>query len=355
MDVGTRMELALRPPTQEVVEKEELRELFETKREPVHYIGLEISGKLHVGSLLLNGYKINDLKKAGCRTQVFLADWHSVINNKLGGNWEKIRAAARYYEEAFKFFCPGAEIKTGSELYAGNDEYWRDVVLFSKHMTLKRATRCLSIMGRSESESLDLAQYFYPPMQGVDIRHLQVDIAHAGMDQRKIHMAAREVYPKMGWKKPVALHHFLLSGLSEPPKSTGESKGDEVFENKMSKSKPDSAIFIHDSAEEIQRKLAKAYCPPAAEKNPVLEIAKFALFREAGAVLEVERPEKFGGDIVFHSYAEVEKAYLDKKLHAMDLKNAVGKALDEALAPIRRHFEAKPELLRVFEETRVTR
>ncbi|MFH1106573.1 MAG: tyrosine--tRNA ligase [Candidatus Micrarchaeota archaeon] len=355
MDVETRMGLALRPPTQEVVETDELRGLFETKREPVHYIGLEVSGRLHVGSLLLNGFKTNDLKKAGCRTQVFLADWHSVINRKLGGDWGKIRAASKYYEEAFKFFCPGVEIKTGSALYKGNDGYWKDVVQFGRHMTLKRATRCLTIMGRSESESLDLAQYFYPPMQAVDIKHLGVDIAHSGMDQRKIHMAAREVFPKMGWTKPVALHHYLLSGLTEPPKSAGEGKEDEVFESKMSKSKPDSAIFIHDSAQEIQRKMAKAYCPPTAENNPVLEMAKFVVFREEKAALEVERPEKFGGDTSFASYAELEKAYAEKRLHAMDLKKAVAAALDKALAPVRSHFEKKPELLKVFSETQVTR
>ncbi len=355
MDVETRLELALRPPTQEVVEKDELRALFETKREPVHYIGLEISGMLHVGSLLLNGFKINDLKNAGCRTQVFLADWHSVINSKLGGDWEKIRAAAKYYEEAFRFFCPGVEISLGSELYHENDGYWKDVVAFSKNLTLKRATRCLTIMGRNENETLDLAKYFYVPMQGVDIKHLGVDIAHAGMDQRKIHMAAREVFPKMGWKKPVALHHYLLSGLTEPPKASGEGKEDEVYESKMSKSKPDSAIFIHDSPVEIRRKMAKAYCPPSAEKNPVLEMARFVAFREEGAVLEVERPQKFGGDVVFDSYAALEKAYLEKKLHAMDLKNAVGSALDAALEPVRAHFEKKPELLNVFAEARVTR
>ena len=192
-------------------------------------------------------------------------------------------------------------------------------------------------------------------MQGVDIKHLGVDIAHAGMDQRKIHMAAREVFPKMGWSKPIALHHFLLSGLTEPPKAAGDAKEDEVFENKMSKSKPDSAIFIHDSPEEIRRKMAKAYCPPAVERNPVLEMARFVAFREENAVLKVERPAKFGGDAAFDSYASLEAAYSEKKLHAMDLKTAVAAALDAALSPVRKHFESRRELLKVFEGTQVTR
>ena len=53
-------------------------------------------------------------------------------------------------------------------------------------------------------------------MQAVDIHSLNVDIAHAGMDQRKIHMLVREIFPKMKWRVPVAIHHKLLPGLSKP-------------------------------------------------------------------------------------------------------------------------------------------
>ncbi|MFH1257927.1 MAG: tyrosine--tRNA ligase, partial [Candidatus Micrarchaeota archaeon] len=198
MDIDNRLQLAMRPPTEEIVTHEEMHALLQNEAHPSHYIGLEISGKLHLGSLLINGFKVNDLTKAGFKTQVFLADWHSVINNKMGGDWEKIRKAARYYEEAFKFFCPGSKIIRGTELYEGNDGYWKDVITFSKHLTLARATRCLTILGRSEKDSLELAQYFYPSMQAIDVKHLEVDVCHAGMDQRKIHMVAREVFPKMG-------------------------------------------------------------------------------------------------------------------------------------------------------------
>ncbi len=335
-----RVELACRAPTQEIVEKEELKRLLETQREPVHYIGFEISGLLHAGSLLMAGYKINDLKKAGFKTQLFLADWHTVINDKLEGDWERVKKASAYYEEAFEFFCPGVHIVRGSELYHGNDEYWRDVVEFSKHLTLKRATRCLTIMGRSEAEAVQLAQYLYVPMQGVDIKHLKVDVAHAGMDQRKVHMAAREIFPKMKRKKPIALHHAILSSLAPPASS-------EEYGNKMSKSKPGSAVFIHDSAEEIKQKLQKAYCPEHAEGNPVLDLAKYIVFHE-GKAFRVERPQKFGGEILFTSFEEVHKAYAEKKLHAQDLKNAVAEALNQQLEPVRKHFENKKELLQPF-------
>jgi tyrosyl-tRNA synthetase len=41
----------------EVVTRDELIELFKTNSSPKHYIGLEISGFLHLGSLISTGSK----------------------------------------------------------------------------------------------------------------------------------------------------------------------------------------------------------------------------------------------------------------------------------------------------------
>jgi tyrosyl-tRNA synthetase len=241
MDVEERLELVTREPTEEVIALDELRTLLQTKSRPRHYIGLEISGMLHLGSLVLTGFKINDFIKAGIETTVFLADWHTYINDKLGGDWDRIKQVSQYYAEAFKFFCPGVNIILGSDLYKQHGErYWEEFVRFSKHMTLARTMRSLTIMGRSESEkSIDLSQLLYPPMQSVDIKALDLDIVHAGMDQRKIHMLVREIFPKLKWKVPVLVHHHLLPGLSEPLKMglAEDAAEDARLSSKMSKSK----------------------------------------------------------------------------------------------------------------------
>ncbi len=351
MDLNSKLDLILSQPTVEVVQKDELVSLLETNSSPSHYVGFEISGKLHLGSLIVVGSKVNDLIKCGFKCKIFLADWHSVINEKLGGDWGKILKAADYFEEAFKLFCPGVEILRGSDLYHNNDAYWKKVVLLSRHVTLARDTRCLQIMGRKESESLHIAQYIYPPMQAVDINELQVDVTHAGLDQRKIHMLAREVFPKMNWKVPVALHTALLAGLLPPEQIPGDgedSKFDKVVASKMSKSKPDTAIFVHDSSAEISRKISGAYCPvKVVEGNPVLDICKLILFKQFKA-LKVERPQKFGGDVEFASFDELEKEFGQGKLHPLDLKKVVAKKIDEVVSPIRSHFEKRGNLLDVF-------
>ena len=348
MDVDERLAFIMREPTEEVVTSDELHTLIETKTHPKHYIGLEISGMLHIGSLVMTGFKINDFMKAGINTTVFLADWHTYINDKMGGDWDRIKKVSQYYTEAFKFFCPGVNIVLGSDLYKKTQDYWENFVRFSKHMTLARTMRSLTIMGRSEAEkNLDLSQLLYPPMQSVDIKALDLDIVHAGMDKRKIHMLVREIFPKLGWKVPVLVHHHLLPGLSEPLRiSIDEGNGDDTrISSKMSKSKPASGILIHDDEKAIRDKIGKAFCPVGvAAGNPILELVRYVIFHEFDE-FAIERPTKYGGSITYTSYKDIEHDFITKKVHPMDLKNSTATYINKIIEPIRKHFEGRePQL-----------
>lgn len=350
MDVTEKIRLVTREPTEEVVTQEELLNLFNTNSQPKHYIGLEISGFMHLGSLILTGFKINDFIKAGVKCTVFLADWHTYLNNKLGGDWDKIRMVSKYYADAFKMFCPGVEIVEGSQLYESKRDYWLNLVKFSKNMSLERTMRSLTIMGRTaDKDKIDLGQLFYPPMQAVDIHTMDLDIVHAGMDQRKIHMLVREIFPKMKWKVPVAVHHHILAGLGEPePASDPDS---DFVSSKMSKSKSASGIFVHDTDEEINLKFKKAWCPEGmVEKNPVLEISKYIIFHKFNEVT-VERPEKFGGNVTYTSYQDLEGDFAQKKLHPSDLKATVSKYVTEIIRPIREKITLTPELAEAIKKT----
>ncbi len=357
MDLETKLELIKRLPTEEILLEEELRELLTTNENPSHYIGFEISGLLHLGTLIITGDKINDLCEAGINCTVYLADWHSFINKKLGGSWENILKAAEYYKKAFKFYCAKANILLGSKFYEENAEYWKDIMRFASKVTLARTVRTLTIMGRNEKEELSMAQYFYPIMQAVDVKYIGREIAHGGMDQRKIHVLCREIFPKLNWRKPIAIHHHLLPGLAEPPKIETEDKTERVAAAKMSKSKPWTAIFIHDSEEEIRRKLRKAWCPEKqVEMNPVLEIAKYIIFRRKQS-LTIERETRYGGTIEVNSYEELEKMYVKGEIHPLDLKEAVAKEINSIIEPIRKFFESGEnkklvEIIKKFEITR---
>jgi len=340
MDITEKINLISRPPIEEVVTEEELLELLKTNSNPKHYIGIEISGFLHLGSLISTGFKINDFIQAGVNCTVFLADWHTLLNDKLGGSFENIRKVSKYYEDAFKLVCPGVNIVLGTDLYDSKKEYWSELVQIAKHMSLARTMRTLTIMGRSENdEKIDLAKLLYPAMQAADIHSLDLDIVHAGMDQRKIHMLVKDVFPKMKWKVPVAVHHKLLPGLSKP----AEVKPDgEVA--KMSKSDPNAGVFIHNSDDEIRTKIKKGFCEEGSiENNPVLEIAKNVIFHEFDTI-SIERPEKFGGNVSYDNFASMESDFVQKKLHPSDLKQAVGESLVKIISPIREKLSLSEEL-----------
>ncbi|HEX2471965.1 MAG TPA: tyrosine--tRNA ligase, partial [Nitrososphaera sp.] len=265
-----------------------------------------------------------------------------------GGDWDRIKKVSQYYTEAFKFFCPGVNIVLGSDLYKKTQDYWENFVRFSKHMTLARTMRSLTIMGRSEAEkNLDLSQLLYPPMQSVDIKALDLDIVHAGMDQRKIHMLVREIFPKLDWKVPVLVHHHLLPGLSEPLRiSLDEGTGDDSrISSKMSKSKPASGILIHDDEKVIRDKIGKAFCPVGvAAGNPILELVRYVIFHEFDEFV-IERPTKYGGSITYTSYKDIEHDFITKKIHPMDLKNSTATYINKIIEPIRKHFEGRePQL-----------
>jgi len=93
-----------------------------------------------------------------------------------------------------------------------------------------------------------------------------------------------------------------------------------------------------DTKEEIENKFKKAFCPAKqAKDNPVLEYCRYIIF-EKNNEFKIERPEKFGGNATFKSYEELETAFIEGKVHPMDLKNSAAKYIDGLIAPVRKHF-----------------
>ena len=316
---------------------------------------------MHIGMGLVCGSKIKDMIEAGFEFIIFLADWHSWINNKLGGNLENIRTCGEYFKHCFTALGIKPEkvrYVWASEL-ARDIKYWEKVIRIAKSVSLRRTWRALPIMGREMNlQDMETAWVYYPCMQAADIFYMDLDVACAGMDQRKAHMLARDVAEKTGWKKPVCVHTHLLMGLQGPGKMGSFDENAEInlqISSKMSKSIPKSCIFVHDSPEEIRAKLRAAYCPPKeARGNPVLELARYVIFAERN-VLEVPRPERYGGPVAFESYGELEKSYVEGRLHPLDLKEGVAEALIEILAPVREYFRQHPEPLERMLEMKITR
>lgn len=352
--------------TVEIITREELKQLLMTEKNPRGYIGVEPSGLFHIGWIVWVK-KLKDLMDIGVKMHLLEATWHAQINDKLEGDIERIRMCGKYFEYALK----ALGVDTDKLIFVTADEfmdtldYWSMVFKVSKSLTLARVKRAMTIMGRKASEAeLDFSKMLYPSLQVTDIFYGEFKICLGGTDQRRAHILAREVAEKInvGWK-PIAIHTPLIPGLAGLQRMNPEdiAKMDTMeisIEAKMSKSKPGDAIFIHDTPDEIRKKIRNAYCPPKTlEHNPIIAINKYILFDEQ-FVLHIDRPEKYGGPIDITSFDDLAKLYTTGKLHPLDLKIATAEALIKFLEPARKMFETDKkarEYLEAVKQARVTR
>jgi len=344
---------------EEIITDEDLKTLLNSDENLIAYDGFEPSGQIHIAQGILRTINVNKMTKAGIKFKMWVADWHAYANNKLGGDLDKIKITGKYFIEVWKacgMDLDNVEFHWASD-YVKRDEYWKLVLQIAKTNSLKRFIRTAEIMGRDESMDLTAAQIIYPCMQCADIFMLGAKITQLGMDQRKVNMLAREIGPQLGYWKPVVVSHHMLMGLGQPATET-DDKTKRTIELKMSKSKPDSSIFMTDSYEDIKRKMNKAWAPEGViEENPVLEYCKYIIFEKYDN-LTIDRPEKWGGPLKIADYDDLVKKYEAKEVHPMDLKNAVADKLNELLEPVRKHFTENKEaadLLKQVQSFQITR
>lgn len=339
---------------EEIIKEDELKALLHSDEKLIAYDGFEPSGQIHIAQGILKAIHVNKMTKAGVMFKMFVADWHAMANNKMGGDLERIKTVGRYFIEVWN--ACGMDLKNVEFVWASdmakNPNYWKLVLQVGKSNALRRFVRTAEMMGREESlDNLTGAHIIYSCMQVADIFMLGAKITQLGIDQRKVNMLAREIGPQLGYWKPVVVSHHMLMGLGKPV-STSQNALDRTIELKMSKSKPDTAIFMTDTTEDVRRKIMKAYCTEGSvDDNPILEYCKYILFESFDEIV-IERPQKFGGTLKFANYQELEQTFKNKRLHPSDLKQSVILYLDKLLTPVRRHFETDKNAKILLEQVR---
>ncbi|MFC1728495.1 tyrosine--tRNA ligase [Nanoarchaeota archaeon] len=322
--------------TDEIVSEKELTELLKKKKQPSVYLGTAITGRPHVAYFLWV-LKLADFLNAGCKVKLLLADLHGALDNTP---WDLLNKRYEYYSIVIPamFKAIGANIKN-FEIVKGSDfqlkkEYFFDILKMSTAASVHDATKAASEvvkMGKNPKTS----GLIYPIMQSLDEQYLDVDIQYGGRDQRKIMMFARENLPKLGYKARVEIMTPIIPGL------IGE---------KMSASDEASKIDLMDDEKTVQKKLSKAFCPEGVvEENGVLSFLKYVIMvlkEDAGESFLVERPDKFGGNKSYKTYSEIEKDFVSKKLHPMDLKNSASKEINILLEPVRKAIKGKEKLIK---------
>lgn len=322
---------------EETVTEEELDEILEKER-PVAYIGYAPTGMMHLGHFS-TVRKIADFVEAGFEFKFLIADIHAELDIEKSPV-KLVKARTEYYKKAINGMLAAGGIDPDEvEFYLGSDyqhgpEYQKGYMKIMENVTVNRAKRSINEVVRHE-DGMKASALLYSAMQVMDCVALNVDVAFAGTDQRRVYMLGREALPEIGERKPTCVFAPLLSGLQG---------------GKMSASKRSSKISIHDSKEEISEKINGAYCPEGEKKdNGVLELLKFLIFPiydQNGKEFTIERLEKYGGDVRYSSYSELESDFLNNDLHPQDLKKSTSEAIYKVLNPIRKRFEGEEDLLK---------
>ncbi len=324
--------------TEEILTPDELAELLETKKEPVVYLGNAPTGRPHIG-YLIPAIKIKDFVSAGLKVKILAADIHAHLDN-MKSPFELLDKRVEFYNMELKELYKAIGVDVSKiEFVKGSDfeldkKYTMDVYRLAALTSFERAKHAAAEVVKF-GENPKLSGFLYPILQTLDEEYLGADIQYGGADQRKIFGFARESHPKIGQRKRVEIMTPMLPG---------------IMGGKMSASDASSKIDLLDSEAEIAAKIKKAYCPEGdLIDNGIMAFVKFVLMilkEDNSEAFLIERVQKFGGDVEYKNYADLENDFVAKKLYPEDLKKAVAREIEQILKPVREFFEDKMELIK---------
>ncbi|HTY43672.1 MAG TPA: tyrosine--tRNA ligase [Patescibacteria group bacterium] len=325
MDIDSKIDLIKRN-TAEIITESELKELLRKKEKPVVYLGTAITGKPHLAYFMWV-LKLSDFLRAGFKVKVLLADLHGALD---GTSWEILDKRYDYYAKTIPLMFEAIGVDTKNlEFVKGSDfelkpEYMYDVLQVSSLASIHDLKKAASEVVKF-GDNPKLSGLIYPIMQMMDEQYLEADVQYGGADQRKIFMFAREYHEKIGYKPRIEIMTPIIPGL---------------VGKKMSASDPKTKIDILDDEETIKSKIQNAECEAGNPDNGVMAFLKYVLMTiktDRKEKLIIKRKKEHGGDLTYKNYSEVEKDFISKRLHPLDLKNAIAEEIINLMKPIWKH------------------
>lgn len=324
---------------QETIRPDIIREILPTRPLKIYW-GTATTGRPHA-AYFVPSIKIAQFLRAGCEITVLLADLHGFLDaDKAPEGVLEFRA--QYYERTIRAMLTavGVDLKNlrfvrGSS-YQLTPQYSRDLLRLSKRVSVHDAVKASSEIVKSMGEPA-MADGIYPMMQLLDEEYLGVDAEFGGIDQRKTFALANDTLTKaLGFKTRAHLMNPMVPGLSG---------------GKMSSSDPKSKIDLLDDGNTIRKKTAKAFCAPRqVEGNGILAFIQHVLLplsqlkssdRKTAALSVTFKDET--EPTVFHSFADLIKAYEADLLSPQLAKKIVQDGLVLLTASIRHEFEQDEE------------
>jgi tyrosyl-tRNA synthetase len=323
MEADERLNLIKRN-LQEIIGEEQLDDLVKSKKEISLYWGTMPTGSISI-AYFFPMMKVADFLKAGVRVKILLADLHAALDSVP---WDVLEKRFKYYERMILLILKTIGVDTKKlEFVKGSDlqldkNYFYDLLKLSTYTSVKDSKHAAAEVVKN-MDNPRISGLIYPLMQALDEEYLKVDAQFGGMDQRKIMVYAREYLPKIGYKPRIELINPMIRGL------VGE---------KMSSSIASTKIDTLETEEEVIKKINKADCVEGDPNNGIMALMKYIIFvikNDRGEKIIINRPEKFGGNLEYSNYEELENDFVNKKLHPLDLKNAVSTEINKILKIIR--------------------
>jgi len=322
MSINERFELIKRN-TEEIVKESELKDLLKKKKNPVVYWGTAVTGKPSI-AYFFPLLKLSDFSKAGFKVKVLLADLHGAMD---GTPWGVLEKRYDFYKEAISQILKALntdlskiEFVKGSEFQL-KPEYMYDVLQLASKNSVNDCQRASAEVVK-KAENPEVAGLIYPIMQALDEQYLGADIQFGGLDQRKILMFARENLPKINYNSRIDAFNPMIQGL---------------IGKKMSSSDPKTKVDLTDDLKSVQKKINNADCVVGDPDNGVMAFLKYVIMvikQDNNEKFIIKRPDKYGGNLEYEDCESIEKDFKDKKLHPLDLKNAVAKEISILLSKI---------------------
>ncbi len=316
---------------QEILGEDQLDNLIKEGKNISIYWGTMPTGSISI-AYFFPMLKIADFLRAGLKVKILFADIHAALDSTP---WDELEKRTAYYREAITTILKtiGAPIDQ-LEFVLGSDiqmtkEFSMDLLKMSTLVSIHDAKKAASEVVKL-GDNPRLSGIIYPLVQALDEEYLEVDAQFGGLDQRKIMVLAREFLPKIGYKPRIEIMNPIIRGL------IGE---------KMSSSKSNTKIDLMDTEKTIKKRINKADCVEGDPDNGVMAIVKYLIF-SLKKEFKISRPEKFGGDLIYNSYQDLENDFAKKLLHPMDLKMAVANEIINLL----KNFQNNKKLLDLHKE-----
>lgn len=278
--------------------------------------GLNPSSPLHLGHKALFDILL-ELQKLGGRIYIPITNDESYVDNKADSLVQSRKIA---YEEIIPSIVAFGFKSEKTHIFVDSDypQIYNFAMYLSKHVTLGEL---ITIFGQNSLLTpgqifyrgcVQLAQIFLPQLPEFGgPKHTLIPV---GIDQHPYVLLARDIARKIKLIPPSEFVFKFLPSLENP-------------QEKMSGSKPETAIYFSDSPREIKRKINSAY---TGSVSSLVGHQKFGGVPEICSVFSLLNYLCYEDGVVNDLY----KKYIKGKIGARELKNKVYEFTIKLVTPI---------------------